>query len=224
MTRQLLTGRQVLNMVRGSGSDWYRITNKAHPITAEVWLYDEIGLFGTSAADFAKELAGITAPNITVHLASMGGDVFDGIAIFNTLRTQPARVTVQIDSMAGSIASVIAQAGDERQMVTGSQMMIHNAHAIAIGTSDDLREFADVLDKQSANIAGIYAERAGDGRKKSHFLALMRDETWMSPAEAISEGLADSVIKPDTGATVDASVQSQEPLDMADFLASTEIV
>lgn len=225
---QVLTGQQVLNMVRGSGNDWYRIANQADPVRAEVWLYDEIGWLGTTAQDFASELADITAPAILVHLSSLGGAVFDGIAIFNALRLHPATVTVQIESMAASVASVVAQAGDERQMVTGSQMMIHDAHAILpFGTAAELREAADVLDKQTANIAAIYAERAGDGRKKSHFQALMAAVTWMNPAEAIAEGLADSIIKPDTGGTVLASTESaedEEALDMTDFLASPEIV
>ena len=193
--RAPLHGRRVLNMVSG-GSDWYRMSNKADPVEAEVWIYDEIGWFGTTAGDFATALADVTAPSIKLHLSSLGGDVFDGIAIYNSLRAHPARVTVQVDSMAASIASVIAQAGDERTMMTGSQMMIHEAWGLAVGGAGDLRDYADLLDRQTENIAGIYAERAGDGRKKPHFRAMMRDETWMNPDEAIAEGLADSIVRP----------------------------
>ena len=215
----------MLNWLPTSGS-WYSISNKADPVRAEIFLYDEIGYFGVTAADFVQELVDVTAPEILVHLSSRGGDVFDGVAVFNALRTHEARITIQVDSLAASIASVIAQAGDERTMVTGSQMMIHDAWGLAVGNAEDMRDFADTLDKQTDNIAAIYAERAGDGRKKSHYRSLMRDETWMNAAEAVGEGLADSVIKPDTGGTVPASTEGDdgvEALDMTRFNASTKI-
>ncbi len=223
---KLLTGPAVLNWLPTSGS-WYSISNKADPVRAEIFLYDEIGYFGVTAADFVQELVDITAPEILVHLSSRGGDVFDGVAIFNALRTHEARITVQVDSLAASVASVIAQAGDTRIMVTGSQMMIHDAWGLAVGNAEDMRDFADTLDKQTDNIAAIYAERAGDGRKKSHYRSLMRDETWMNATEAVAEGLADSVTKPDTGSTVPASTEGEddgEAVDVTDFITSaTEI-
>ena len=222
---KLLTGPAVMNWLPTSGS-WYSISNKTDLARAEIFLYDEIGFFGVTAADFVHDLVDVTAPEIRVHISSRGGDVFDGIAIFNALRTHEARITIQVDALAASVASVIAQAGDERIMVTGSQMMIHDAFGLAAGNSADMRDFADILDKQTVNIAAIYAERAGDGRKKSHYRSLMRDETWMNATEAVTEGLADSVIKPDTGANVPASTEGDdavEALDMTKFNASTKI-
>ncbi len=224
-SQKLLTGPAVLNWLPTSGS-WYSISNKHDPVEAEIFLYDEIGYFGVTAADFVQDLVDVTAPEIRVHMSSRGGDVFDGVAIFNALRTHEARITIQVDSLAASVASVIAQAGDERIMVTGSQMMIHDAWGLAVGNAEDMRDFADTLDKQTDNIAAIYAERAGDGRKKSHYRSPMRDETWMNAAEAVGEGLADSVIKPETGGTVPASTEGDdevEALDMTKFIASTEI-
>ncbi len=217
-----MTGSAVLNWLPTSGS-WYTVSNKQDPVRAEIFLFDEIGFFGVTAADFVQELVDITAPEIRVHLASRGGDVFDGVAIFNALRTHEARIIIQVDSMAASVASVIAQAGDERIMVTGSQMMIHDAWALAVGNSEDLRTVADTLDKQTDNIAAIYAERAGDGRRKSHFRSLMRAETFFNATEAVAEGLADSVIKPDTGGTVSPSTESastEETVDVSNFLAA----
>jgi ATP-dependent protease ClpP protease subunit len=124
--------------------------------------------------------------------------------------------------MAASIASVIAQAGDTRNMLTGSQMMIHDAHAIAAGTADDLEEFAEVLRMQNDIIAGIYAEAAGDGRKKPHFASLMSKETWMTPKEAVAEGLADSILKPATKTAADEPAKAN--VDWSAFVASaTEI-
>ncbi len=217
-----ITGRRVLNMVSG-GSDWYRMANKADPVQAEVWLYDDIGWFGTTAGDFASALADVTAPGIKLHVASLGGDIFDGIAIFNSLRTHPARITVQVDSMAASIASVIAQAGDERTMMTGSQMMIHNAHGPAHVDAEGHRDYADILDKQSEIIAAIYAERAGDGRKKPHFRAMMNAETWLSADEAVAEGLADSVVKPARAEKEPEPAAAATPIDWVKHLADATI-
>ncbi len=217
-----LTGSAVLNWLPTSGS-WYTVSNKTDPVRAEMFIFDEIGFFGVTAADFVQELVGITAPEILIHLSSRGGDVFDGVAIFNALRTHPARIVIQVDSMAASVASVIAQAGDERIMVTGSQMMIHDAWALVVGNAADLRDIADTLDKQTDIIAAIYPERAGDGRKKSHFRTLMRAATFFTATEAVAEGLADSVTKPNTGGTVAPSTESassEETVDVSDFLAA----
>ncbi len=213
----LLNPRQILNHLPKQ-DDWYSIANKTSPDSVDVYLYDEIGFFGTTAADFMRELAEIKTARIDVHISSKGGDIFDGIAIYNALRTHSAPVTTKVDALAASIASVIAQAGDTRLMVTGSQMMIHEAFGLALGGADDMRDYADLLDKQTDNIAGIYAERA-DG-KKAHFRTLMKAETWMTPTEAVSEGLADEVITPDVK-------KEEEPpenkVDWADFIASTNL-
>lgn len=175
--------------------DWYSITNKAAPV-AEVYLFDEIGEWGTTASAFVDELKSITAPEMVVHVNSAGGSIFEGLAIYNALRSHPAKVTTRVESLAASIASVILQAGDHRQIVSHARTMIHNAHGFAIGGSEDMRKLADLLDRESDNIAAIYAERAGDGRKKPHFLKLMADETWLTDKETVSEGLADEVIDP----------------------------
>lgn len=78
------------------------------------------------------------APEINLRISSRGGDVFDGIAICNALRTHPSRVVATVDSLAASIASVIAQAADHRITVSGSQMMIHEAFGLALGGADEV--------------------------------------------------------------------------------------
>lgn len=190
------TGQKLISAMSHRQPDWYRIVNKAEEDRAEIYLYDEIGWFGTTAGDFVDELSDIDSKNIDVHINSIGGSVFDGIAIFNALRSHSARVVTRVDSAALSIASVIAQAGEERIMLSGSQMMIHEAWGLAIGAADDMREYADILDRQTDNIAGIYAERVGGSGKKSHFLAAMKGEKWMNADEAVDEGLADRVERP----------------------------
>ena len=222
----LLRARQILNRVP-KADDWYRIRNE-HTAAADVYLYDEIGIFGTTAAAFMGELQEITSPSINLHISSLGGDAFDGIAIYNALRTHPARIVSRVDSMAASIASVIAQAGDHRVMLTGSQMMIHNAHGLAMGEAQDHRDYAEMLDKQSDLIASIYAERAGGTGAKARFVKLMGESTLMNAEETVTERLADEVVKPqakpeaklsdEVAAAERASAEWQRT-----FLASAEI-
>ena len=189
------TGQKLIAAMGPRRGDWFHIENKAGD-PAKLYLYDEIGWLGTTATDFAEQLAALDVDEIDVHINSVGGSVFDGIAIYNALRTHEAHVTTQVDSAALSIASVVAQAGDKRVMVSGSQMMIHEAWGMAIGNADDMRETGHLLDRQTENIAGIYGERVGGSGKKKHFLSLMRDETWLNAEEAVAEGLADEVLTP----------------------------
>jgi enoyl-CoA hydratase/carnithine racemase len=139
---------------------------------------------------------------------SPGGDVFDGIAIYNALRAHPAKITTRVDGIAASVASVIAQAGDHRIMLTGAQMMIHEAWGLAIGTSTDMRAYADLLDRQNDNIAGIYGRRAG--KEQAHFRELMRDDKWFNDEETVAEGLADEVLDlpPNAKTAKDANKQT----------------
>jgi ATP-dependent protease ClpP protease subunit len=172
---------------------WYRIRNADDDgDVAEVWIYDEIGMWGTTADDFARELAQVSASAINLHLNSPGGGVFDGIAIHNSLHAHPARVDVTVDGIAASIASVIAMAGDTVTMGRGTEMMIHNPSGIVLGQAADMREMADLLDRLALDIAGFYRDRAGGSRNK--WLDLMAAETWYSADEAVKAGLADKAI------------------------------
>lgn len=178
----------------GQDKPWYRIENTASG--TELWIYDEISFYGITADNFVTDLRGISSREITVHLNSPGGDVFDGIAIYNALRNHPARVTTKVDSLAASIASVIAQAGDHRVMVQHGQMMIHEAHGVMAGNAEEMAQFAILLDRQSDLIADIYANRAGDPKRAAEFRDLMRAETWLRDEEAVALGLADEVEQP----------------------------
>jgi ATP-dependent protease ClpP protease subunit len=161
---------------------------------AVVRIYDEIWWLGVNAQDFTAELDTITAPRMLVEINSPGGDVFDGIAIYNALRLHPAEVTTRVDGLAASIASVIAQAGDKRVMVASSQMMIHNAWGMTIGNRTDHEDMAALLDQQDEIIAGIYA--TASGKDADHFRGLMDAETWFTPEAAVAAGLADEVLSP----------------------------
>lgn len=162
--------------------------------TAVVRVYDEIWWLGVNAEDFVRDISAITAPKIRVEINSPGGDVFDGIAIYNALRTHPAHVTTRVDGIAASIASVIAQAGDHRVVLSSGQMMIHNAWGVTVGDQHDHSEMSALLEQQDDIIAGIYASRSGGD--KGHFRELMNAETWLSDTRIVEEGLADEVIEP----------------------------
>ena len=168
---------------------WYKITN--HADSADLFIYDEIGLWGVTASDLVAALADIHAETITVRINSPGGDVFDGIAIYEALSSHPATVNTQIDSLAASAASFIALAGETVTISEFGQMMIHDPYTIGIGNAADLRETADLLDRQGDNIAGIYAKKAGGSI--ASWRDAMRVETWYSSSEAVSAGLADSI-------------------------------
>lgn len=172
---------------------FWRIENKAGTDgPAEIYLYDEISFWGISAQAFAADLGQVSAKDVTVRVNSPGGDVFDGIAIGNLLASHPATVTVQVDALAASIASVIAVMGaDKLVMGPHSQMMIHDASGFAIGNAGDMREAADMLDMVSDNIAEVYAAKAGGA--PAAWRKTMKAETWYSAQEAVDAGLADEV-------------------------------
>lgn len=173
---------------------WYSIRNAAEDDSdsaAELMIYDEIGgSFGISSDEFVKDLQGIKAKKIDVRINSPGGSVFDAIAIYNALIKHPAQITTYVDALAASAASIIAMAGDTVVMMVGSQMMIHDALGLEMGNAADMREMAKFLDRQSDNLATVYAAKGGDSQ---NWRALMLAETWMFADEAVAMGLADSV-------------------------------
>lgn len=177
-----------------AGAQWYRIENAKTP-TPSLYLYDEIGFWGVTAADLVAELNALDARTIDVHVNSPGGEVFDGIAIYNALLTHKATINVFIDGLAASAASFIAQAGDSITMARNAQMMIHDAQGLCIGDPADMLDMHNLLEKCSDNIADIYAQRAGS--TIASWRSKMRDETWYSATEAVSAGLADTVAERD---------------------------
>lgn len=172
---------------------WYSIRNAADPDEAEVMLYDEIGgWYGATADQFIADLRGVTSPNLRVRINSPGGSVFEGIAIANALRSHPGNVIVQVDSVAASIASVIAMAGDRVEMAPNSMIMIHEASGVCLGNAADMEEMARLLALISDNIADAYAAKAGGTREQ--WRETMRAETWYLPEDAVTAGLADEAL------------------------------
>lgn len=169
---------------------------RAKGSTGEIWLYDQIGSDfwgeGISAKTFTKELTALgKVSTINLRINSPGGDVFDGLTIYNQLNAHPARVTVDVDGLCASIASVIAMAGDEIRMAGNAMMMIHNPHGMAIGDSTEMQRVAALLDQVKGNLADTYAARTGNLRASIE--AWMSDETWLTADAAVQMGFADAV-------------------------------
>jgi ATP-dependent protease ClpP protease subunit len=168
---------------------------RAEAAATRVDVYDDIGgdsWFGggISAADFASQLTGLKG-TLEVHINSAGGDVFDGLAISNAIRAHKGRVTTMVDGLAASIASVIAQAGQDRVVQPGGMLMIHDAFGACAGNAGEMTAMAATLGKVSDNIASVYAGRSG--RTQDFWRSQMRDETWYTAEEAVAAGLADRV-------------------------------
>ncbi len=175
----------------GSGpKTWFRIENKSDDV-ATIRIDHEIGGWGVTAADFVRELHGLSVGTINVHINSPGGDVFDGVAIHNALTSYPAVVNTYVDGLAASAASFIAQAGKTRTMGRYATMMIHNPSGGVWGGSTEMRKMADLLDKLRDTICRLYADRSGSS--DTDWNALMDAETWMTAEEAVEFGLADKV-------------------------------
>ena len=173
---------------------WYRIEAKAEK--AEIWIYEYIGEDfwtggGVTAKNFQKDLDAIKAKQIDLHINSPGGDVFDGVTIYNLLKQHPATITTYIDGLAASIASVIALAGDKVYMAENALYMIHNPWGFAMGDANDMRKTADVLDKIRSSMLTTYI--SASGKPEEEIIPLLDAETWMDAEEAKAFGFVDEV-------------------------------
>ena len=178
-----------------NNQSWYSIKAKAND-TAEISIYDEIGFWGVSAASFAQDLksCGNNLKQINLHIHSPGGDVFDGIAIYNLLKNHPANVTVYIDGLAASMASVIAMAGNEVIMPENAMMMIHKPWGIQGGDAEDMRKYADLLDKVENTLIPAYATKTG--KTPEELAEMLSAETWLNGKECVEQGFADKLAEP----------------------------
>lgn len=173
-----------------------------------VYIYDEIGMWGVTAAGFMAAFSPYAGPGeVHVHINSPGGDVYDGLAIYHALKYAAATITVHIDGLAASAASFIAMAGNQVVIGRNARMMIHDASTIVYGNAQDMRETADWLDEESDNIADIYAQRAGGDA--ASWRETMKAEQWYGSAEAIAAGLADAV---DEAEAADAGIPAARAL------------
>ncbi|MEY0948860.1 ClpP-like prohead protease/major capsid protein fusion protein [Providencia manganoxydans] len=163
--------------------------------SADIYIYDEIGGWGISARRFTEDLISLGNINhINLHIHSPGGEVFEGIAIYNQLKNHNATITVYIDGLAASMASVIAMVGTEIIMPTNAMMMIHKPWGVSWGDANDMRDYADLLDKVENVLIPAYMEKTG--KTKEEIEAMLGEETWLTAEECVEHGFANTVIEP----------------------------
>jgi ATP-dependent protease ClpP protease subunit len=151
------------------------------------WLFDDV-----TPKQFQADLAALgDIKELRVFINSEGGDVFAGQAIHSMLQRHPARVTVHIDGLAASIASVVAMAGDRILMPRNAMMMIHNPWSVGIGDAREFRKIADTLDQIRESIIAAYQSKTDMGRQP--LMNLLNAETWMTAQEAVDMGFADEI-------------------------------
>lgn len=172
---------------------WYTITSglvmkDGTDNVAEVFIYDEIGGWGILAADFVQELQAADASTINVRISSPGGSVFEALAMYASLKNLDAAVNCIIDGLCASAATVVAMAGDTITTAPGSMWMVHDPLGQVYGNAADMKQMMELLDKTGANIAEIYAARAGGTAEE--WRTTMQAETWYTAEEAVSAGLA----------------------------------
>lgn len=197
---------------------WFRFKNTADG--AEVLIYDEIGAWGITAKDFVNQFEAVQGGHVTLRINSPGGDVFDGLAIMNSIKARGNTTTV-VDGVAASAASYIFQAGTTRMMHRNSQVMIHCASGLCIGNAVDMRSLADLLEGIDREIADIYTQRAGG--TLDDWLAAMGKETWYSAQQAVDNGLADAIVgdssSEENGPTNRATTKKDDAPDMDRLVA-----
>ena len=171
---------------------WFEFKNQTET-SAEMYFYgdiagDEWGKWSdddTCPKDVVNALRECEGKELNIYINSGGGDVFGGVAIYNVLKRHKCKKTVHIDGLAGSIASVIAMAGDEIIMPENAYMMIHKpwTNAFCVN-SDDLRSIADTLDTLENGILNIYETKLADGIEIETIKNMLSDETWLTGKEA----------------------------------------
>lgn len=171
--------------------DWYSIKAISDDET-EIFVYDVIGFPFIEASQFIKELSNVSTSKLTVRINSPGGDIFDGMAIFNALKSHDSKIVTRVEGIAASMASVIALAGKEVQAYQNAMFMVHEPWTIMAGNQYDFRETADILEKISGNMIDIYAGNSNVGKREVS--RMMKDETWLTAKEAKEKGFVDTIL------------------------------
>lgn len=174
----------------------FKFTAKAGKKPAVLALDEEIGFWGTQAKDFRAQLDSVEGNELVVEINSVGGDVMAGLGIYNMLRSwakDGKTVITRVTGVAASIASIIALAGDKREMPKNTFAMVHQASTFAVGTADDMRDAADTLDKVDGSLRGIYMDRMDVDEAKAK--EIMAKDTWLTADEAMDLGFATALIE-----------------------------
>lgn len=172
-------------------SKWYDI-KAVGKSAGEVSIFGDIGSYGVTAKDFARDLKALGAiGEMDVFLNTRGGSLMEGIAIYNIINRHPAHVNVNILGIALSMGSVIAAAGDKVSMPENAIMMVHSAQTDVEGNATELRKRADIVDKFNEGIVSAYVKKTG--KTAEEIKEIMEEETWFTAADAVEAGFADEV-------------------------------
>lgn len=175
--------------------------------------FDEVGSFGISAAELQARLRDIEG-DVVVRLNSPGGDLLDGLAMFNALATHPAHVRVEVVGVAASAASLLAMAADDLAMAENAFLMVHRSWSVTIGNEADHDETSALLRQVDASMAATYSKRSGQAVARIN--DMMQAETWMNAEESIALGFADEMLEPAAiRAHFDLSVYAKAPAELA---------
>lgn len=161
--------------------------------TAHIYVHDVIDAWwGASAEQITKALAQADGRDVTLHINSPGGDVFESLAMASSIAAYKGKVTALVEGLAASAATRLALAASEVQIVEGSLFMIHNSWTMAWGNKSELRDTADLLDKIDTGIVGDYTRKTGSTEEQVR--AWMDAETWFTASEAKEHGFVDAVL------------------------------
>ena len=169
---------------------WYNIQNKAGK-PADVYIFDEIGTYGITAQEFITDIKDLKDTPINLRINSLGGDVFDGMAMYNVIKRREAKTTVYIEGIAASIATIISLGADEVVMAENSLFMIHNAWGGTMGEAKDMRKTAETLEKITGELTDIYRKKTG--LSYDVLAEMMDEETWLNANEAFEMGFIDTI-------------------------------
>ena len=158
---------------------------------ATIHLYDEVGAFGSGSKEFLADLAKLDGQHLHLRINSPGGSVVEGTAIYNALLRHKGGLTVHIDALATSMASVIAMAGAPVYIADNALLMIHNPWTVSMGDSDQLRREAALLDKLKDSLRNAYVRKTG--MEADRIAQMMDEETWLDAVEAVALGFADAI-------------------------------
>ena len=185
------SNRVLLTYAATGKPEGLQLRNRTSNTPAEILLYDEIGLWGTSAKDFISALRDVGEGPLTLRINSPGGEVFDGLAIYNAVRGHKGDVLAVVDGMAASAASFIALAANTVEMAESAFLMIHNSQGLAYGDRHTMTDMVSIMAKLDAQLATIYAGKSG--MSVEDVGKLLDAETWYTSSEALEAKLIDRI-------------------------------
>lgn len=189
-----MTMNRLLNLLEANKERGKKVEIKSEDGVAHIYLYDSIGgWWGVTAKDFIQELNEITEKNITLHINSPGGDVFDARSISTAIKQHKSTITAQIDGLCASAATYISAACDSVTMADGGFYMIHEGWTLVVGNKRDMRSTADLLEKVDTSILNDYEKKTGQSRDQ--LSQWMEAETWFDATEAKEHGFIDDIIE-----------------------------